>query len=379
MTYFVTSTLGIEDIVADEVRELGASNVSVDVGKVFFKAPYEFMYKGNFLFKTVNRLFILLMRERFKDLKDIERLASGIDYTDIIDHRRTFAVRAERIGVHNFTSIDVGRVVGSGIIKSYMKSKGVRLKVNLDEPDIEIYALVRDDELIIGVNTSGDSLHRRRYRIYNHPAALKTTLASVLVRLVGYDGRRDFLDPMCGGGTIVIEALHRVRHYPNILFRYDYGYRKLRLYDKYVEDYVAEELMHSIRVGNERAFCIDISPKHIEGAKLNALSGRVLDAVNFIIGDSTRSETFKETSHNVSYIALNPPYGMRFHNPKKIPQFYETFVKTIKEQFSGAYMALITGSPNAMEQALSKYDVKIARSFWVMHGGIRAKIYLVKL
>ncbi|HDN75736.1 MAG TPA: hypothetical protein ENG05_01250, partial [Acidilobales archaeon] len=132
-------------------------------------------------------------------------------------------------------------------------------------------------------------------------------------------------------------------------------------------------------VGNERAFCIDISPKHIEGAKLNALSGRVLDAVNFIIGDSTRSETFKETSHNVSYIALNPPYGMRFHNPKKIPQFYETFVKTIKEQFSGAYMALITGSPNAMEQALSKYDVKIARSFWVMHGGIRAKIYLVKL
>ena len=380
MKYFVTSTLGIEEVVADELREFNASNIKIDIGKVFFDASTDFIYLGNFMLKTVNKLFVLLLRERFNDLGDIEKLASSVDYTEFIDKESTFAVRAERVGKHDFTSIDVARVVGSGVIKSYLDSLGVRLRVNLESPDVEIYALVRNDELILGINTSGDSLHRRRYRVYDHPAALKTTLASVLVRLTGYDGSKYFMDPMCGGGTIVIEAIHRARRYPTVFFRQDFAYRKLKIYDRFNEMNVLLKVLNEVRLGNEFAYCIDVSSKHIEGAKLNALISGVPDSIKFIVGDSTLSKTYESVDiDNVKHIALNPPYGMRFHNPKKIPLFYRSFLKVVKELFSGSYLSLITAAHKAMDEAIRSVGIDVVKSFWVMHGGLLAKIYLLKL
>mgnify|MGYP000194440844 CR=1 FL=1 len=380
MRYFVTSTLGVEEVVADELREFSVFNVEVDVGKVFFDASLDFIYVGNFMLKTINRLFILLLREKFKDLNDIEKLASSIDYSEFIKKESSFAVRAERLGEHNFTSIDVARVVGSGVIKSYLESTGTRLKVNLENPDVEIHALVRNDELIMGINTSGDSLHRRRYRVYDHPAALKTTLASVLVRLTGYDGSRYFMDPMCGGGTIVIEALHKARRYPTVLFRQDFAYRKLKIYDRSREEEVLLKALSDIRLSNELAYCIDVSSKHIEGAKLNALFGGVHDSIKFIVGDSTLTRTYKDVDiSNVKHIALNPPYGMRFHNPRKIPMFYRDFLRVIKELFGGSYLSLITAAHKAMDKAVRDVGIEVIKSFWVTHGGLLAKIYLLKL
>jgi len=375
INYFVTSTIGIEDIVASELNELGVTNVSIDTGKVFFKAPLNFMYIGNFMLRTINRLFILLLKERFKDLKDIERLASSIDYSEFIERKSRFAVRAERVGKHEFTSIDVARAVGSGVIKSYMQKLNVRLKVDLENPDIEIYSLVRNNELIIGINTSGESLHKRRYRVYNHPAALKTTLASVLVRLCRY-GKGHFLDPTCGGGTIVIEAIHKVRKYPIFLFRHDFPYKRLKIYDEAEEREIEERLLNNIVLGDERAYCIDVSSKHIEGAKVNALSGRVADAVKFVVGDSTIRKTYRGIDMDqVRSIAFNPPYGMRFHNPKKIPIFYKQLLTILKDLFPGSRIALITAAHRSMDSAINEVNIKVLRSFWVMHGGLLAKMY----
>ncbi len=376
--YFVTVPLGIEEITAKELRELGAQSVVTDVGKVFFEAPIEFIYIGNFMLRTINRLFILLLRSRFKDLNDIEKLAYSIDYTWIIPKNASFAVRTERIGSHNFTSIDVNRVVGSGIIKSYLRDTGVRLRVNLNKPDIEIYSLVRDDEIIMGVNTTGDSLHRRRYRVYNHPAALKTTLASAMVILSGYEGRRAILDPMCGGGTLVIEAIHKVRKYPIRLFRYDFAFRCLPIYDPETEEKVFDKLVSNINIDTGCAYCIDISPKHIEGARANALSGRVYDAIRFLVGDCTKHRTFKDVS-NVECIVTNPPYGMRFHNIKKIHIFYKDFLSTVKDVLSGSKLVVITASHKAMDYAIDKVGVDVVKVLNVMHGGLMAKIYVLKL
>jgi len=376
MKWFATVIEGFEDIAADEVRELLNTSIDIDVSKIFFEYGSEAMYRVNFMSRTINRLYILLAREYFKDLYDIYRVAKSIDYTSILSPEKSFAVRCERIGSHSFTSLDVARVIGQAVIDSYLETRGVRLRVDLDNPDIELYALVRHNEVIIGVNTTGESLHRRGYRVYNHPAALKTTIAASMIRLSGYRGEA-LLDPLCGGGTIPIEAAHMARKYPINLFRKEYRYNKLAIYDPEEERRVAENLFKNINYGIYEIFCVDIGRSHIEGALKNAEAANVKDTIKFILGDATRRETYRDISPKK--IVTNPPYGMRSHNIKKIEFFYRDFLSVLKDLYSGVRLVLITASSKEFERASLRADVNIIHKRIVKHGGLDASVYVIDL
>jgi tRNA (guanine6-N2)-methyltransferase len=368
--------LGVEDVSARELAEITGLSTSVDVGKVFFRGPLEAMYTVNYSARTINRLYLLLAREEFTSLSDIYRIAKSVDYTSVLAPDMSFAVRCERVGEHDFTSIDVARVVGQAVIDSYMESRGTRPRVNLDEPDVEISVFVRFSEVLIGVNTTGESLHRRRYRVYSHPAALKTTLAAAMLRLGEYRGE-PLVDPLCGGATIPIEAAHMARRYPVVLFRRDYYFTKLPLHDPAVESAARERLLSSVNRDKYEITCIEISPKHVEGALANLKSARVEDTVRALNRDSTRSETYKDV--NAKLVVTNPPYGMRSHSLKKIGLFYETLLRVLRDAYSGIRVVLITASTRQLEEAAAKTDVTILHSRRVMHGGLPAKIYVLRL
>jgi len=367
----------LEDVARSELEEISKVVVeSVEAGKVFFKAGIEAMYSLNFSARTVNKLYLLLAREEFESLEDIYRIAKSIDYTEIINPWNTFAVRSERLGNHNFTSIDVRRVVGQAVIESYLSSRSTRLKVNLTNPDIEIVVFIRFNEVLIGVNTTGESLHRRWYRVYNHPAALKTTIAAAMLRIGRYGGQ-PLLDPLCGGATIPIEAAHSARKYPLLIFRYGYTYRKLPLHDPATEREEALKLLERVDPSVYEICCMEISPKHLKGAVENAKSARVLNTISFLNRDSTRVESHREL--NVELIVTNPPYGMRSHNLKKIGLFYESLLKTLREVYSGVRLVAITASMSQFEEACEKLGIKLEHSRRVMHGGLPAKIYSLVL
>ena len=377
MRYFATVPLGIEEVAAGEICELGASSVTPDIGKVFYEGDLRLMYLSNFMLRTVNRVFVLLLRERFKDLAEIGKLAKSLTYSEFVNKDLSFAVRAERHGEHDFTSLDVKRVVGAAIIESYMEERGHRLKVNLDDPDVEFFVLVRDDEVIMGVNTSGSSLHKRNYRVFNHPAALKTTLAAAMVRLSRLGSSDALLDPMCGGATILIEAAHKLRSYPLIMFRSDFAFRKLPIHDEYLEAEVAEEVLEGMLFDTFKMTGIDISHKSLEGAKKNLRSGFVDDTVKLLWGDAGRAETYEGVEASV--IITNPPYGMRSHNIKKIPGFYRGFLKTVSDLYHGATLVAITASHKAFEDALNAVSASIIKKLSVMHGGLNAVIFVAKV
>ena len=377
MKYFATVPLGIEEVAAEEVREVGASSVTSDVGKVFYEGDLRLMYLSNFMLRTVNRVFILILRERFKDLNDIGRLARSLTYSDFIKENMSFAVRAERHGTHDFTSIDVKRVVGAAIIESYMGEKGHRLKVNLDNPDVEFFVLVRNDEVIMGINTTGRSLHKRGYRVYNHPAALKTTLAAAMVRLSQLKEGDALLDPMCGGATILIEAVHKLRRYPLIMFRSDFTFRKLLIHDEWLEAEVAEELLEKTLFTQHVVTGIDVSPKALEGAMKNLRAGFVDDTIKLLVGDAARTKSYEGVPATV--IVTNPPYGMRSHNIKKIPKFYKEFLRILSDLYPGATLVAITASHKALEEALNTVSASVLRKLDVMHGGLNAVIFVARI
>ena len=376
LRFFATTIPGIEDVAAEELSSLGVSVSSYSRSKVFFKGSVRDIYRVNFSARTINKVFIELAHERFEKLEDIYRIAREIDYSHVLSLEKSFAVRCERLGEHDFTSIDASRVVGAAVIESFLSSRGSRPRVDLENPDVVIEVFIRDDEVLIGVNTTGETLARRRYRVYNHPAALKTILAAAMIRLSGYRGE-PLLDPLCGGATIPIEAAHMIRRVPLVLFRQDYLFRNLSIYDPFTEREVATELISKIRGDRYEITCLDISPQHLEGARENTRSAKAEDTIRFVLGDATRRETYADI--RAETIVTNPPYGMRSHRIEKIKDFYETLLKTLRDLYKGSRVVLITASMKQFEEASAKAGVEILASREVMHGGLRAKIYTLRL
>ncbi|RLG47958.1 MAG: class I SAM-dependent RNA methyltransferase [Thermoproteota archaeon] len=339
MYFYATATLGLEDIVAREIEGLTGTRCEVDINKVFFSGDLELIPKLNYLSRCANRIFILLLRERFEDINDIYSHSRSISLSDYVEPDQTFAVRATRHGFHDFTSLDVARVVGQAIIDSYLDERGSRLKVNLENPDVEVQALVRDDELILGFNTSGEALAKRGYRVYQHPAPIKPTIACCLLILSGWRPSSSLLDPMCGGGTIPIEAALMARNIPPGSFRRNFAFEKFRFLDPSLFLEVKEEASVHVNTEKYEITGIEKYKNHVNGAIMNAKSAGVIDTVKIIQADATKWD-YKPKPE---FIVTNPPYGLRIASKRATLRLYRGFSERVKE-LEGTKMVLIVGN-----------------------------------
>ncbi|MCX8142398.1 MAG: tRNA (guanine(6)-N2)-methyltransferase [Candidatus Nezhaarchaeota archaeon] len=377
MLKFMATTIGgMEDIAAEEVRELGGSSIEVGSERLFFDGDEDLIYRINIESRCLHKLIIVLNRGKALSLRDIYSAAKSIEYEEYMGLDQTFAVRTTRVGVHDYTSIDVSATVGQAIIDHFMEVKRARPKVNLKDPDVEVSIYVKDDDVTIGINTSGESLHRRNYRVYDHPAAVKTTIASCMLRTAKWQGE-GLLDPMCGGGTIVVEAALMARRFPPGFFRRRFAFTRLLIYDPRKHRSELERSLNEVDRKKLVIWGFDISPKHVRGAMLNASSAGVDDTISFSIRDATKEEAYKGV--NAKLIVVNPPYGIRQLRPKALMEFYVKFLRTISNCLSGSNLTLITGAPKVFEEASAKIGCKVLEVRRVKHGELPAKVYSIAL
>lgn len=376
--FFATVSFGIEDIASQEVEELIGCKASVDVGKIFFEADVESVYTLSLKASTLNKIMIQLCRENFTKLEDLYSLSRKIDYGWIIGAEQSFAVRSERVGTHKFTSMDVARVVGQAIIDSYLEAYGKRLKVNLDEPDVEVYALVRNQEFILGINTTGNSLHRRGYRVYEHPAALKPTLASAMLKISGWKPKKSLIDPMCGGGTIPIEAAFKAKNVPPGHLREDFAFLKLKIFDKGEFEEIRNRILGQRRDDVlSKIYGMEKFKRHLDGALINSKRANVREAIDFRLGDATKIEDYPAES--LDFIVVNPPYGVRMIPGGSPKLLYQGFLKALKEKARGSILVLITAAYKRFKEAINESDIEIIGERTVFHGELKAKIFKCKI
>ena len=371
-----TTVEGLEDVAAREVEGLGGRITEVKCARVFFEGPADLMYRINIRARCVHKLALVLGRGSARGLDEVYRFARSIDYSEVMRLDQSFAVRTTRVGEHEYTSIDVSAAVGQAIVDSFKEAKGSRPRVDLKEPDVEVMVYVKDDEVVVGVNTTGESLHRRNYRVYDHPAALKTTLAAGMLMLSGWRGE-GLLDPMCGGGTIVIEGALMARRFPPGFFRKHLAFTKLVLYDPKAHREELERALEEANRGSYEIYGFDVSPKHVAGARLNASSAGVGDTISFDVRDATRGETYEGL--DVKYIVVNPPYGVRQGRPKVLKDLYARFLKSVSDELSGVTLTAIVGSWRTFEDALEGIDYDLLDVRNVKHGDLPAKVYKVKV
>ncbi len=375
--FFATTDVGIEDIVAKEISQiLGISDESIEVatGRVYFKAPLDSTIELNFRSRTINKLYLLLARAEVSNLDEIYRVVKSIDFTEYISKEQSFAIRAERFGEHDFTSLDIARVAGKAVIDSYLEVHNHRLKVNLDNPDIEIYCMLRDRSFIVGINTSGPSLHKRNYRVYNHPAALKTTIASSMIIMSNWDCRSGFLDPMCGGGTIVIEAALMARNVAPGIYRREFAFTKLPVFSHLDLEGIRSKYIELMNTEVYDIEGIDISPLHLEGAIINAISAGVDDTIVFRVGDARKLEKYLDIDPKV--VVVNPPYGIRMHH-HHLWELYRDFMKALRD-FPGLNVVVITAASKEMRKAAILAGIELVHSRRILHGTLESEIIVFR-
>lgn len=361
----ITTERGFEGVAEREIWELtGRRAEPAGEGRLLVEAEHVHLLTLNYRSFTLHRVVLLLLQEEVDGLGEIYGAASEVAYEELIAPEQSFAVKAERLGEHPFTSQQVAAAVGQAVIDRYLRERGVRLRVNLREPEVLVRVELRGRVLRLGIDTTGRSLHRRGYRAYLHPAPLKPTVASALLRVAEWRRDEALIDPFCGSGTVCIEGVRWAWGMPNLLRRDSLLLWKLRFLPLRELERLADEAEAMVRrCGLEVRGC-DISPKHLQGARQNAARAGVEEGLRLFQCDARRLEYTQDV------VVSNLPYGVKLGSPRKVAKLYADFGRAL---FSGSWRraVLLTARPEL-------FPAEPDASFEVTLGALPAEVLVFR-
>ncbi len=320
LIFFATTIPGLEKVASEEITEITDADPEKEhIGMIRFGGEIEDIFRLNLSSKMLHRLLLIIFEGSFSDFSDIYDQIYEIDFSRYISSDQTFSVRMQRHGEHNFTSMDLESEIGQAIIDGFRDSERKKLEVDLDNPEIIFRGEVRHDNLWLSLDTTGqNSLHKRDYRVFEHPAPLKPTIAQALVRISDWSSDEALIDPMCGSGTICIEAALKAKNSADF-FRDAYGFENfcfldLENFKKFRNDVKRKESKNNLKVyGN------DISEKFISGARENSEVAGV--KVNYMVGDALEIEY-----NSYDRIVTNLPFGVRMGQKREMKEYCENFL-----------------------------------------------------
>ncbi|ASJ06212.1 tRNA (guanine(6)-N2)-methyltransferase [Thermococcus pacificus] len=365
MRLLLTTSQGIEDLAKAEVEnllsELGVpfrveekplgveGRVLAEVGEAFYtdeKGRKRELSVGTYLnerSRLLHRVIVEMASDRFegigedepeKALGRIEDFVASLPVERFVKVSESFAVRSFRKGEHKITSLDISRTVGKAIFDRLSRFGTPR--VNLDHPAVIFRTELVGEVFFLGIDTTGDSsLHKRPWRVYDHPAHLKASIANALIELAEPDGG-SFIDPFCGSGTIPIELALR-------------GY-------------------------SGRVICLEKYRKHLRGAEMNALSAGVYDKIEFILGDATKLSEYVD---RVDFAVSNLPYGLKIGRKSMIPKLYMDFFGELAKVLEKRGV-FITTEKKAIEKAIEENGFEIKHHRLIGHGGLMVHTYVIE-
>lgn len=206
MRLLATTNGGLESIAAEELAELIGADASVHHrGVVEFEGDAEDVYTLHYRARSLHRIMAVLVDGSVDELEDVYRLTGEAAIAERLPET-DFGVVGTRHGTHDFTSMDVAERVGQAVIDTYREATGTRLPVDLDDPTVRLEAYLYDDRFTLAIDLTGDSLHKRPYRVCEHDAPLRSTIAYSMLRIADYTPVDRLVDPMAGSATIPIEA-----------------------------------------------------------------------------------------------------------------------------------------------------------------------------
>ena len=351
---------GLEEVLATELVAMGANNVQLQRRAVSFTGNKELMYKANMQLRTASRVLKPIAAFKALNPDEVYEQVKKIDWEKYMSVDTTFAIDSTVFSDEFRHSMFVAYRVKDAIADRFMEKQNKRPSVRLDNPQLMINIHIAQNQCTISLDSSGESLHKRGYRVAQTDAPLNEALAAGMLLMSGWEGKTDFIDPMCGSGTLLIEAALIALNIPPGVFRREFAFEKWSDFDSelfdavYNDDSVERPFEHKIYGSDISPLAIKIADKNVRSAGLNKyIELKVLPVQQL------------EAPSDHCMMVTNPPYGERITSPD-IFGLYASLGTVLKHKFTGCSAWVISSH----EECLDKIGLKPSKKIQLLNGSL---------
>ena len=349
---FATTARGFEELLKSELTELGAQDAKVAQGGVHYWADDETLYRTLLWSRLSSRILLPIVQAKvFSDL-DLYSAVVGVNWLDYFDEKVHFFVDFNGTNQEiRHTQFGAMRVK-DGIVDYFERHGRARPNVDKEQPDIRIHAYLNRDDVVLSLDLSGDALHMRGYREDTGKAPLRETLAAAIVLRSSWQKGTPLVDPMCGSGTLLIEAAQMEAQIAPQLYRLHWGFDFWQGHNQAAWEKVKEEALALAEAEKQREnsphfYGFDLDHRVLQKAKQNAKNAGVAHLMQWQQGDVA---AIKNPSPNVAgTVICNPPYGERLGTTPALIALYSVFGQRLKQQFAGWNASIFSGEPSLLD------------------------------
>ena len=339
------SLFGMEELLAQELRQLGASNIEIGIRNVSFEGDTGFMYKANLCCRTAIKILKPISAFNIFTEDDLYRKIYEMPWEKYMKVKGSLAVNATVFSDVFTHSQYIALKTKDAIVDRFRDREGERPNVDLDHPTLRINIHIDRNICTVSLDSSGESLHKRGYKTESTLAPINEVLAAGMIMLSGWNGQSDFLDPMCGSGTIVTEAAMIACNIPPNINREEFGFETWPDFDIDLYEKIETAMLSKVRDFPRKIFGFDKDPVAIKKAKENIKNANLQDFIEVKEQDFFESE--KENPGPL-HMLFNPPYNERI-SVQDVQFFYSSIGNTLKRNYPGTEAWMISSNMEALK------------------------------
>jgi putative N6-adenine-specific DNA methylase len=369
--FFAQAARGLDELARSELAELGAQDIEIANGGLHFRVDAAGLYRINYCSRLLSRVLAPLASFPCPSDQELYDSARALDWEKILSLEKTFAVFAHvhdsRIAHAHYAALRLK----DAIVDHFREHSGRRPDVDTEHPDAWINLIIRQDQALISLDTSGGSLHRRGYRVQSVAAPLQETLAAAMVRISGWQGERPLVDPLCGSGTIVAEAFMHYCRVPSASKREKFGFEVLPDFDPRVWEQVRRESDAAVRPLPEGLIRgSDSDRQAMDAARRN------LREIPGTRGVPLERKDFRELPEiRDATIICNPPYGIRIGELEPTRFLYKELGDFLKKRCQGSTAYVLCGNL----ELIPAIGLKPARRFPLFNGPLECRLLKIEI
>lgn len=368
---FLSNPRGLEYLLEEEVKSIGAHVVRVSPQGVYAEADLETLYKLCLWSRIANRVQLILFSGQVHDENAFYELANQFPWQTVFSPQKTLAIEFHGESKFIRNTMFGAQLLKDAIVDFFRKQQNIRPNIDKEYPDVLLHAYLKHDELTVSLDLNGYSLHQRGYRKDAGFAPIKENVAAALLMRANWPAKCQqgfgFYDPLCGSGTIAIEAALMAANIAPGLFRDDQAFIHWVEHQPSLCENVREQALSSVKRIEVPICASDASSFIIEKAKQNAERAGVLQSIDFSVHQV--SDIVAKTPKGV--VVTNPPYGERMEDMTTLLPLYQTLGKTFYEQFQGWDVAMLTSNPMLAKAT----GIRFPKHYKIFNGAIECALY----
>lgn len=336
---------GLENILADELKMIGAKQIKTANRAVYFAGNKELLYKANYQLHTATSILKPIHIFSAKNDEELYRKVQELDWSKILSLKKTFSIESTVYSSVFKHSQYATLKTKDAIVDQFRKMTNLRPSVDTRDPDFLINLHISENLCTISLNSSGEPLFKRGYRVATQEAPLNEVLAAGLIALSGWSPDKHLIDPMCGSATILIEAALIANKVPPGIFRKKFGFENWFDYDKELFNYVKTSVENKNKINTLSRFIgNDISAEAIAYAKQNIKNNCLHDVIELNSGEFQYFAPPVESG----FVITNPPYGERLKK-EDINDFYKSMGDILKNKYKNFVVWILSSNLQAMK------------------------------